>query len=61
MNPELARWIKLPDEMYEEMIGQMCGGADPTLDMNMFKEFAEDFKFEQTDDEYILDTFSIRG
>ena len=45
--------MKLPDEMYEEMLGEV-GSADPTLDMNMFKEFVEDFKFEQTDDEYIL-------
>ena len=36
------------------MIGEMGGGADPTLDMEMFKDFMEDFKFEQTDDEYIL-------
>ena len=38
----------------------MAGGANPSLDMNMFKEFAEDFKFEQTDDEYIL-TLSASG
>ncbi|MBO0588257.1 DUF6612 family protein [Sporosarcina sp. E16_8] len=52
--PGSVGWIKLPDEMYEGMIGQMGGGADPTLDMNMFKEFADDFKFEQTEDSYIL-------
>ncbi|KAA0948482.1 hypothetical protein FQ087_15845 [Sporosarcina sp. ANT_H38] len=52
--PESGEWIKLPNEMYETMIGQMGGGANPTLDMNMFKEFADDFKFEQTEDAYIL-------
>ena len=59
-NPELEGWIKLPNDMYEVMVGQMAGGANPSLDMNMFKEFAEDFKFEQTDDEYIL-TLSASG
>jgi len=58
--PESGDWIKLPSEMYEEMSGQLSGGADPTLDMNIFKEFVEDFKFEQTDDAYIL-TLSAAG
>ena len=58
--PESGEWIKLPSEMYEEMSGQLSGGADPTLDMNIFKEFVEDFKFEQTDDAYIL-TLSAAG
>lgn len=53
-DPESGQWIKLPSDMYEDMIGEMSGGADPTLDMEMFKEFIEDFKFEQTEDEYIL-------
>ena len=59
-DPESDQWIKLPKEMYEDMVGEMSGGADPTLDMEMFKEFTEDFKFEQTDDEYIL-TLSASG
>lgn len=59
-DPESGDWIKLPNEMYEEMSGQLSGGADPTLDMNMFKEFTDDFKFEQTDDAYIL-TLSAAG
>ncbi|MBE1555104.1 DUF6612 family protein [Sporosarcina limicola] len=53
-NPELKQWIQMPAEMSKEMMAQMGGGADPTLDMEMFKEFADDFKFEQTDDAYIL-------
>ncbi|MEK5068231.1 DUF6612 family protein [Sporosarcina sp. FSL K6-1508] len=57
---ESGEWIKLPNEMYEEMSDQLAGGADPTLDMNMFKDFADDFKFEQTDDAYIL-TLSAAG
>ena len=51
--PGTGQWIKLPGEMYEELLAQV-GSADPTLDMTMFKEFVEDFKFEQTADEYIL-------
>jgi hypothetical protein len=52
-DPESGQWMKLPGEMYEELLGEV-GSADPTLDMKVFKEFVEDFKFEQTDDEYIL-------
>jgi hypothetical protein len=59
-NSESGDWIKFPGEMYEEMVGQIAGGADPSLDMTMFKEFANDFKFEQTEDEYIL-TLSASG
>ncbi|MDN4606399.1 DUF6612 family protein [Sporosarcina highlanderae] len=54
LDPESAQWIKMPKEMYDEMMAQMGGETDPTLDMKMFKEFKDDFKFEQTDDEYIL-------
>lgn len=51
---QTGQWIKMPNDMYEEMMEGMGGETDPTLDMNMFKEFKDDFKFEQTDDEYIL-------
>ncbi|MCG7343125.1 hypothetical protein MHZ92_03205 [Sporosarcina sp. ACRSL] len=53
-DPESGQWVKLPNDLYEEMMAGMGGETDPTLDMNLFKEFKEDFKFEQTDDEYIL-------
>ncbi len=59
-NPESEGWIKLPNDMYEVMVGQMASGVNPSLDMNMFKEFAKDFKFEQTEDEYVL-TLSASG
>lgn len=48
-----GQWIKMPSELDEELLAEL-GSTDPTLDMNMFKEFVEDFRFEQTDDEYIL-------
>ena len=53
-DPEMGEWIKMPKEMYDELMAQMGGETDPTLDMKMFKEFKDDFTFEQTDDEYIL-------
>lgn len=53
-DPESGQWIKMPKDMYDEMMAQMGGETDPTLDMKMFNEFKDDFKFEQTDDEYIL-------
>ena len=51
---ESGQWMKMPAEMYEEMMAGMGGETDPTLDMKLFKEFKDDFKFEQTNDEYIL-------
>ncbi|MCM3744938.1 hypothetical protein M3193_12370 [Sporosarcina luteola] len=59
-DPESGQWIKMPKDMYDEMMAQMGGETDPTLDMKMFNEFKDDFKFEQTDDEYIL-TLSASG
>lgn len=53
-DPESGQWIKMPKDMYDEMMAEMGSETDPTLDMKMFKEFKDDFKFEQTDDEYIL-------
>lgn len=58
--PELDQWIKMGTDMYDEMMAQMGGETDPTLDMKMFNEFKDEFKFEQTDDEYIL-TLSASG
>lgn len=51
---QMDQWIQMPNDMYEEMMESMGGETDPTLDMKMFKEFQDDFKFEQTNDEYIL-------
>lgn len=59
-DPESGQWIKMGKDMYDEMMAQMGGETDPTLDMEMFNEFKDDFKFEQTDDEYIL-TLSASG
>ncbi|BAQ09004.1 hypothetical protein OXB_0532 [Bacillus sp. OxB-1] len=59
-DPESEQWLKFPKEMSDDMMEQMGGGTDPTPDMEMFKEFTEDFQFEQTDDEFIL-TLSAEG
>lgn len=51
---QMDQWIKMPNDMYEEMMASMGGETDPTLDLKMFKDFKDDLTFEQTDDEYIL-------
>ena len=47
-------WVKLPSDMYEELLAQMGANADPQEQLNRLESFLEDFKFEQTDGEYIL-------
>lgn len=46
--------MKLPNEMYEEVAGQVAGSANTQVDYSLYEQFADDFKFEQTDDEYVL-------
>lgn len=53
-DPESGEWMKLPEELYEEVMGSMADGADPTLDLNLLEEYVEDFTFEQDDDQYVL-------
>ncbi|WP_342514201.1 DUF6612 family protein [Sporosarcina sp. FSL K6-1522] len=48
--PTTDQWMILPSEL----VGEMGGEADPTLDMEMFNDFVDDFTFEQTEDEYVL-------
>ncbi len=52
--PQNKQWLKMPADMSGDMMGQMSGGADPSLDMSIFSEVADEFKFEQTNEEYIL-------
>ena len=47
-------WVKLPSDMYEELLAQMGANADPQEQLKRLESFLEDFKFEQTDGEYIL-------
>ncbi|MCG3086797.1 DUF6612 family protein [Sporosarcina cyprini] len=50
---ETGQWIKFPEEFAAEMFEELAG-EDPTLDMKLFKDYVDEFKFEQTDDSYIL-------
>lgn len=59
-DPASEQWLKFPKEMSDDMIAQMGGNTDPTPDMEMFKEFTDDFKLNQTDDEYVL-TLTAEG
>ena len=53
-DPESDSWMKLPAELYDEMMASMSAGADPTLDLASFTEFVDDFTFDENDDAYIL-------
>lgn len=53
-DPESGGWAKMPAELFDEMIGSLTKGADPTLDLASMEKFVEDFKFEQNDSQYIL-------
>lgn len=52
--PESKTWMKLPEELYDGLMDSASAGADPTVDFESLENFVDDFKFEQTDDEYIL-------
>lgn len=53
-DPQSGDWMQLPNEMYEEVAGQMAGSMNTQVDFSIYEEFADDFTFEQTNDEYIL-------
>lgn len=53
-------WIKLPDEMYGNLLAQAGASADSTEQLKQLKPFINDFTFEQTDSAYIL-TLNANG
>lgn len=53
-------WIKLPDENFDEILDQTAASADAKEQLEHLKKFIGDFKFEQTDDEYVL-TLEAKG
>ncbi len=53
-------WIKLPDEMYDDLLAQAGASADSTEQLKQLKPFINDFTFKQTDSAYIL-TLSANG
>jgi len=53
-------WIKLPKEMYEDTLLQVGANTDAKEQLQQLEPFLEDFKFEQTDTDYIL-TLTANG
>ena len=53
-------WVKFPEDMYEDLLSQMGANTDAQEQLQQLKPFLKDFKFEQTDGEYIL-TLNANG
>ena len=53
-------WLKLPSDLYEEMIGQTGASVDATEQLEQLKPFLNDFTFKQDDNAYIL-TLNAKG
>ncbi|AXI00345.1 hypothetical protein DV702_11820 [Sporosarcina sp. PTS2304] len=53
-DPESGKWMKFPQEMYEQITGQMADAQNAAVDFTIYEQFADDFTFEQTNDEYVL-------
>lgn len=49
-----GQWVKLPSEMSEQMQALSGEQADPSKQLKDLEQFKEDFKFEHTEDAYIL-------
>jgi hypothetical protein len=52
-------WMKLPDYMFDGISDSLGTIADPRLNPSMFEMFADDFKYEQNDNEYILNLTAL--
>ncbi|WP_075619338.1 DUF6612 family protein [Paenisporosarcina indica] len=48
------QWMKLPPEMYNQMMAMSESQADPAQQLKDLQPFMKDFTFEQTDTEYVL-------
>ncbi|PUB14572.1 DUF6612 family protein [Paenisporosarcina sp. OV554] len=49
-----AQWVKLPEDMYEQMMSMSQKQADPSQQLKDLEVFKDDFSFEQTEDMYVL-------
>ncbi len=49
-----ATWMKLPNENYEQLMGETAEQADASQQLAMLQSFIEDFTFEQNGAQYIL-------
>lgn len=59
-NEDTNSWFKLPDEQFDSMMEQTASSADAKAQLEQLKNFIKDFKFEQTDDAYVL-TLDAKG
>jgi len=59
-NEDTNSWYKLPDEQFDSMMEQTASSADAKAQLEQLKNFIKDFKFEQTDDAYVL-TLDAKG
>ncbi|MEY9975234.1 DUF6612 family protein [Lysinibacillus sp. RC79] len=59
-NEDTNAWYKLPDAQFDTMMEQTASSADAKAQLEQLKNFIKDFKFEQTDDSYIL-TLDAKG
>ncbi|MFJ6208187.1 DUF6612 family protein [Lysinibacillus sp. NPDC092081] len=53
-------WFKLPDEQLDAMLEENVSSANAKAQLDQLKDFIKDFKFEQTDDAYVL-TLDAKG
>lgn len=55
MNHSMSQqWVKLPADMYEQMMSMSQKQADPSQQLKDLEMFRDDFSFEQSDDMYVL-------
>ncbi|MEY9970163.1 hypothetical protein ABH966_000525 [Lysinibacillus sp. RC46] len=59
-NEDTNSWYKLPDEQFDSMMEQTASSADAKAQLEQLKNYIKDFKFEQTDDAYVL-TLDAKG
>ncbi|MDN4495209.1 DUF6612 family protein [Ureibacillus aquaedulcis] len=52
--PDTKQWLKLPSEQFDAIVGQTANQVDVSDQLKQLQTFIDDFKFEQTDSEYIL-------
>ena len=53
-------WLRLPDEMYEDLLAQVGASADAQEQLQQMEPFLKDLEFSQTDGDYIL-TLNAKG
>ncbi|MCP1146316.1 DUF6612 family protein [Lysinibacillus endophyticus] len=51
---ESKQWMKLPSDQFDMVMGQTANQANAAEQLEALKSFIDEFKFEQTDSEYVL-------